>query len=183
MRSRFCHVLLGLTVAIASRLAVAAAPAPLPALNEKVVAFARSQVGAKVGDGVCTTLAVEALARAGAKQYPLDRGDGDYVWGRRIESPKDANPGDVLQFRDAVFKGRQRYSGGRIVFWNQTYPHHTAIVAAVKLDGKVLTILHQNVGGQGVDEAGKKTVQESTLRMDSLQKGGSVRIYRPEEGP
>jgi hypothetical protein len=157
----------------------AAAPAAIPPLNEKVVAFARSQLGTKVGNGDCTTLAVAALADAGARLYPLRRGDGDFVWGERVESSKDARPGDVLQFRDAVFKGKQRFSGGRWISWHQEYPHHTAIVGEVKMDGKVLIILHQNVGGQGADEGRKKTVQEATLRMDSLQKGGWVRIYRP----
>src|SRR5205085_1400319 len=106
--------------------------------------------------------------------YPLRRADGDYIWGERVESPKEARPGDVLQFRDAVFKGKQHFSGGRWIAWHQEYPHHTAIVGEVKMAGKVLIILHQNVGGKDVAEDQKRTVQEATLRMDSLQKGGWV---------
>jgi hypothetical protein len=152
--------------------------AALPALNEKIVAFARENVGKPVGDGVCITLAIRALRQAGAKAFPLDRADGDYVWGLPVERYEDALPGDILQFRDAVFDGR-RTTSRRTVWWHEEYPHHTAVLSAVSERGNVLTILHQNVGGKGKSDAEKKVVQEATLRMDSLQKGGWVRIYRP----
>jgi hypothetical protein len=155
------------------------APVPGAMLNDKIVAFARSSLGKKVGNGDCTTLALAALRDSGARVFSLRRADGDYVWGELIESPKEARSGDILQFRDAVFKGKQRFSGGRWISWHYEYHHHTAIVDAVKMDGKVLLILHQNVGGKDVTEEKKRTVQEGTLRMDSLQKGGWVRIYRP----
>ena len=154
-------------------------PVPGATLNEKVVAFARSNLGKKVGNGDCTTLAVAALRDSGARMFSLRRADGDYVWGELVESSKEARPGDILQFRDAVFKGRQRFSGGRWISWSYEYHHHTAIVGGVKMDGKVLIVLHQNVGGKDASEDQKRTVQEGTLRMDSLQKGGWVRIYRP----
>jgi hypothetical protein len=157
----------------------AEAPAPVATVNEKIVAFARSNLGKKVGNGDCTTLAVAALRDSGARVFSLRRADGDYVWGELIESPKEARPGDILQFRDAVFKGKQRFSGGRWISWHYEYHHHTAIVDTVKMDGKILIVLHQNVGGKDVSEEKKRTVQEGTLRMDSLQKGGWVRIYRP----
>ncbi len=79
-------------------------------------------------------------------------------------------PGDILQFHDVVFKGRNK--GGT---YSSNYPHHTSIVAAVKSDGKVLELLHQNVGGSKEP----KTVQRSTIRFADLQKGGWVKIYRP----
>jgi hypothetical protein len=169
-------------VAVASAL-LAAAPAslPLPPLNAKVVEFANAQRGKKVGDGSCITLAIRALANAGAKRFPLHRADGDYEWGRRVDRLEDALPGDVLQFRDAEFKGKKRLPGRRWISWHQTYSHHTAIVSGVGEGGKVLTILHQNVGPEGADEATKRIVQEGTLRIDSLQKGGWVRAYRPAE--
>lgn len=150
----------------------------LPPLNEKVAAYARANVGKKVGDGVCITLAIASLRQAGAKAFPLDRTDGDYVWGDLIERHQDALPGDILQFRDAVFDGR-RTAKGRISWWHEEYPHHTAIVSGVSDGGNVLTILHQNVEGKGRSEAEKKTVREASLRMNSLQPGGWVRVYRP----
>jgi hypothetical protein len=154
--------------------------ARLPELNSKVVEFARQNLGKQVGDGSCVTLARAALAHAGAVGEPLDDTNGDYVWGRRIEDFKDALPGDVLQFRDAKFKGRTYYSRRRWIDWHASYPHHTAIVSAVKGEGKRLTVLHQNVLGRGRDaEASKKLVREDDLQMGWLQPGGWVRIYRP----
>lgn len=150
----------------------------LPPLNEKVAAYARANVGKKVGDGICITLAIMALKQAGARAFPLDRADGDYIWGEPIERPQDALPGDILQFRDAVFDGR-RVAKRRTTWWHEEYPHHTAIVSGVSERGNVLTVLHQNVGGKNKSEDEKKIVRESSLRMDSLQPGGWVRVYRP----
>src|SRR4029077_1244340 len=86
---------------------VAFLPAPsLPPLNEKVLEFARSKKGEMVGDGECTSLAREAFQFAGARRFPPYGFDEDFVWGTQVESLEKALPGDVLQFRDAVFKGR-----------------------------------------------------------------------------
>ena len=183
MVERFRAGSIGIFIAALGCAAGAAPPAKeqadVPALNAKVVEFARAQRGKKVGDGSCLTLAVKALEHAGAVRYPLSRADGDYVWGRQIEQFRDALPGDVLQFRDAEFKGKQRLPRGRWVSWHHRYPHHTAIVAGVSQKGKLVTVLHQNVGLDDADDASKKVVQEGTIRTDSLQKGGWVRIYRP----
>jgi hypothetical protein len=179
-KPRFAIGLFVLAVAIGrSGSSRADEPVPDASINEKVVTFARANLGKKVGNGDCTTLAVAALRDSGARVFSLRRADGDYVWGRLVESSKEARPGDILQFRDAVFKGKQRFSGGRWISWYYEYHHHTAIVGEVKMDGKVLIVLHQNVGDKNADEDRKRTVQEGTLRMDSLQKGGWVRIYRP----
>jgi hypothetical protein len=153
--------------------------ATLPPLNEKVVEFARSNLGKPVGDGVCITLAVEALREAGARRVSFRDPSGDYVWGELVADFKDVQPGDILQFRDAVFKGQRPIGGGRILRWRQEYPHHTAIVARVERGGKTLAIYHQNVAVQGRPESEKGNVSEGELRMDSLQKGGWVRAYRP----
>lgn len=156
-----------------------AEPAPLPPLNEKVFEFAKSNLGKPVGDGVCITLAVEALREAGARHASFREPNGDYEWGEVVPDLKDALPGDILQFRDAVFKGQRSLGKGRTTRWHAEYPHHTAIVAKVEREGKLITIYHQNVAtkGKGEDEKGK--VQEGELRMESLQKGGWVKAYRP----
>src|SRR5258707_998578 len=101
-------VAVAVVAAALALLAAAPAAAPLPPLNAKVAEFANAQRGKKVGDGSCITLAVRALASAGARRVPLHRADGDYVWGRQVERLEDALPGDVLQFRDAEFKGKKR---------------------------------------------------------------------------
>ncbi|HWE40674.1 MAG TPA: hypothetical protein VG406_29280, partial [Isosphaeraceae bacterium] len=139
--------------------------------------------GEKVGDGQCITLAIEALRAAGAHQPPI-RGREDFVWGREVPKLADALPGDILQFRDAVFKGTEPLPGGGVLHTTSKYEHHTAVVAAVKKTrkGLVLTILHQNAGGSGATPAERQVVQEGTLRMADLRKGGTVRAFRPEAG-
>jgi hypothetical protein len=156
------------------------APEPPPELNRKVLEFARKHEGEKVGDGQCITLAIEALRAAGARQPPL-RGREDFAWGREVPKLADALPGDILQFRDAVFKGTQPLPGGGILHTTSKYEHHTAIVASVKKTSKglVITVLHQNTGGAGTTPADRLIVQEGTLRMADLRKGGTVRAYRP----
>ena len=154
-------------------------PEPLPPLNAKVEAFARSHLGKSVGDGICITLAVEALEAAGARRASFRDPNGDFTWGDPVPDFKDVLPGDILQFRDAVFRGKRSLGRGAWRSWHQTYPHHTAIVSKVEPGGKVLTILHQNIAVEGQPESSRALVSEAELRMDSLQKGGWVKAYRP----
>ena len=165
---------IGLPVTLAGEPAL-----PLPPLNAKVEAFTRSHLGRPVGDGICMTLAVEALQAAGARGPSFDDPNGDYTWGEPVPSIKDALPGDILQFRDAVFQGKRATGRRSWTTWHDEYAHHTAVVAKVSADGKLVTIHHQNVARNGQDEATKGNVQEGLLRMDSLQKGGWVKAYRP----
>jgi len=166
-------------LAVASATPAGKAEDEPPPLNARVAAFARDHVGQKVGDGECTSLAVEALRSAGARRRPRNPGDGDYVWGRAVGSFRDALPGDVVQFRDAVFQGKRRVTKWRTITWRHAYPHHTAIVAEVRDRGKTVVLLHQNVGPEGTPEEQRRVVSETTIRPDSLQKGGKVWIYRP----
>ncbi len=154
-------------------------PSPLPPLNAKVVEFARSSLGQPVGDGICITLAVEALREAGARRVPLDDPKGDYAWGEPVPDLKDVLPGDILQFRDAVFHGQRPTGRGRITRWHDEYPHHTAVVARVERGGKLITIYHQNVETKGKGDSEKGNVREGELRMESLRKGGTIKAYRP----
>ncbi|MFO0953258.1 MAG: hypothetical protein U0835_19300 [Isosphaeraceae bacterium] len=164
--------------ATAQRKGKAPKPAPLPELNQKVVEYARGQLGKKVANGECTSLAVEALRTAGARRFGWER-SGDFVWGRPVESFADALPGDILQFRDAVFQGKRMLPGQRLQSWRQEYAHHTAVVDQVReRDGEVV-VLHQNVGKPGAEEAKKRLVKRDAIRPASLQPGGRVWIYRP----
>ncbi len=151
---------------------------PLPALNAKVLAFARASLGEKVLDGQCTSLARASIRDAGAKRYPFE-GGGDFVWGEPVASFREALPGDILQFRDAVFEGKRWLTKRRWVSWKQEYHHHTAIVAEVRERGNVVVVLHQNVGANDAPDSEKQIVQEGTLRTNSLKEGGKVWIYRP----
>ncbi|GAC1464591.1 MAG: hypothetical protein NVSMB9_03420 [Isosphaeraceae bacterium] len=151
----------------------------VPALNRKVLAFAREHLGRKVANGECTSLAIEAYRSAGARRFRLDGRDGNYVWGRPVASFRESIPGDVVQFRDAVYRGKTRLPRGRWRSWRESYPHHTAVIADVREEGRRITLLHQNIGPEDATDAEKKVVRETTLRSDSLQKGGQVWIYRP----
>jgi hypothetical protein len=151
----------------------------VPELNRKVLEFARNNLGKKVGDGECATLAARALRKAEARRSSTSR-DGGYVWGKLVRTVTpgthltgDVLPGDILQLRGAVFAGK---AGGNT--YEFTYALHTAIVAAVKDDGKVVKVLHQNAGDFAAPDAERRKVQRTTLRFDELKKG-SVKIYRP----
>jgi hypothetical protein len=170
--------------------ALAAAPPPspppsppLPPLNEKVLAFARTKLGTSVGDGNCTALARAALKDAGARYFPVMQRSGESTWGEPVASFKDALPGDILQFENVVLQGKKFVTRRRWVTWHYEYPHHTAIVAQVSDGGNVVVVLHQNVSIKGKDEKETQNVQETTLPMDSLQSGGSIRIFRPVAAP
>jgi hypothetical protein len=150
----------------------------VPELNKKVHTFAQANLGKKVGDGECATLAVRALRAAGARGWSTS--GGEYVWGKlvRTVTPNknvagDVLPGDILQFKDAFLSGKV----GRETI-EYTYPQHTSIVAAVKEDGKVVELLHQNVGNFDARDEDRRKVQRSTLRFADLKKG-TVKIYRP----
>jgi hypothetical protein len=153
--------------------------AETPELNKKVVTFARERLGEKVGDGECAILAVQALRHAGAQGLAFAE-DGSYVWGKLVRTvTPGANltgevlPGDILQFRDAVLAGRVGDST-----FEASYPHHTSIVEAVKADGKVVELLHQNFGEVRAKDGDRRKVQRTTLSFEDLKKG-SVKIYRP----
>ena len=171
-------VLAWVTAVVALDLAATPPAVPIPPLNQKVLEFTRERLGEKVDDGQCISLAVEALRYAGAKRYPFDP-SGDYVWGQPVASFKEALPGDILQFRNAVFQGKRWISKQRWVSWHQEYPHHTAIVSEVSEGGRVVAILHQNVGAPDADAKTKQVVQEASIRPESLQGSGAVAIFRP----
>lgn len=151
-------------------------------LNAKVVAFARSRIGEKVGNGQCTSLVIGALGAAGARRFPDGPDDEDYVWGEYVEQPEDVRAGDVLQFRDVVFKSRRRVRrGARTVIRSETrfFPHHSAIVDEVREGGRIIVILHQNAGPGSMSEEERMTVKREALDMEDLQEGGWIKAYHP----
>lgn len=150
-------------------------------LNAQVLAFARGKLGEVVGNGQCTALVIEAYRQVGARRFRPRGPDDDFTWGERLESPAIAQPGDVLQFRDAVFKGRQNYPNGAYRKWEFRYPHHTAVVESVRKTkrGVILTLLHQNVTNHVQDEDEGKPVRRDTINLAELQPSGQVVAYRP----
>lgn len=147
--------------------------------DDSIVKFCKDNVGKKVGRGECTDLVEEALKAAGAKPsaaFKPSPGKDDYVWGSLVyvlEIKDDTRqekkvpqlsvrPGDVIQFRNAKFQGKNYFV---------TCVHHTAVVLEVKEQDKVWIVLEQNVNG-------KKSVMERTYHLDDL-KTGWIRVYRP----
>ncbi len=147
-----------------------------PSLNDKVVEFARASLGKRVGDGQCTSLAVQALRQCGARRPDPVQG----VWGEEIKSLREVKAGDILQFENAVFVKQHRREDGALITLTYSYPHHTAIVARVRKRGArpVLVILHQNAGVAGGDEEDLQVVQEWSLDL-AAKRSGTVRAYRP----
>ncbi len=132
----------------------AALAADLPPLNKKVLDFAVAHKKQQVGNGQCWTLAAEALKHAGAKP------PHHYDFGKEIP-PKDALPGDIIQFERAEFKTAHTHL---------TAHHHTAIVESA--DGKKFTMLSQNHGGN-------LTVGTQKFNLEDL-KSGTVKFFRPQ---
>lgn len=151
-----------------------------PLIGEAVARFARDHMGQTVGGGECSDLAVAALEAAGAELPVYDVGEP--IWGDQIEKRSELKPGDVIQFRDAVFLGRRRTGEGFSIY-RAEYPHHTAIVEKVLDDGRRLVILHQNAGPAEVSEEERRAVRRDTLRMADLRPGGRVLFYRPRSTP
>ena len=120
-------------------------------------------------------MASQALREAGLErdraQYP---NKGDFVWGKlilRLEGndsvPAEGKmagitPGDIIQFRDAVFKKKGRF---------KHFKHHTAVVEEAMNGGLDVKVLQQNY-------AGKKFVTELELHLPDL-KTGWIRVYHP----
>jgi hypothetical protein len=188
-------------------LIAAASSASAEDLGPQVAKFAQEQLGKKVGDGQCSTLAAAAVKAAGGRHVstlgPTGK-DANFVWGRRIvtltpksDSAKDVKPGDIIQFRDVAFTKKEKTTAedGSWKTWNSdlSLPHHTAIVRAVK--DNFLEVLHQNYGPEGTSEDAKKVVQAATIWVGSprtsRQSGtattetqysftkGTIWVYRP----
>jgi hypothetical protein len=132
--------------------------------NQRVVDFARSKLGQQVGNGECWTLAYQALDAAGAKR-PGQDGLTVYQFGD-VVALGQLKPGDVLQFENVNFK----HTNANGSWYSSSYPHHTAIVAAVA--GTRITLLNQNVGGN-------RTVQETTIDLNDRLPGGSITAFVP----
>jgi hypothetical protein len=149
---------------------------PDTTLGDDVVAYACSKLGQKVGNGECTALAVEALRHCDARRPDPVQG----IWGDEVKLLRDLQPGDILQFEDAIFVKQHVRGDGALLTLTSHYPHHTAIVARVRKRGPkpALVILHQNAGPAGGEDEEFKVVREWTLEM-AAQRGGSVKAYRP----
>jgi hypothetical protein len=149
-------------------------------LGQKIVAFCVEHKGQQVGNGQCGTLASHALRAVGGKHRgPDNPNPEDFVWGdlvlfvdsagkpSKIQSGKltDIRPGDIIQFRDAVFEHRT----GKTRHVTQHMHHHTAIVESAQ--GSSIHLLQQN-------SSGRLFVTEGNINLFELKEGW-LRFYRP----
>lgn len=143
-------------------------------MGEAIVAFAKANLGKKVGDGMCSSLAREALREAGV----MSRG-----WGEPVASLDEARPGDILVFRDAEFAGREVH-GRTVTRWSISFPNHIAIVSKVtRRDGKTrISLLHQNVGKRQSGHETRQVVKAWSFYLGDM-KGGTVEVFRPGAEP
>ncbi len=141
--------------------AIAFAQAQTPALNQKIVDYATSQLGKKVDRGECWDLANQALTKYNC------RWDGKYAYGKKLDPKTDTvYPGDILLFTNVIIKYKE---GG--MEYKETYPNHTAIIYEVT--GKdTYKLIHQNFGDVG------RKVGISNLFL-SHKVTGRVIFYRP----
>lgn len=148
-------------------------PSEPASVNEKVVEFARTRLGTKVGDGECSSLAREALRYAGARRSRSS-------WGAALSSFDEVQPGDILEFHDVVIVQRKLRSDGVVVKLTVKSPHHFAIVARVEQRENEIqwVVLHQNAGFTRAGETGKKVVQPWTFGPAEKQ-SGVIKAYRP----
>ena len=151
--------------------------------SEAIASWCESQMGLKVGNGECWTLADEALKAIAAtckahNQEPcmpsqsLIHGHVLYTYipsQSHLPVPAGGIPesgvarGDIVQILKARFESR---NGG----WQTAGdPDHTAVVTGVEADGTV-SVVQQNVGG-------KKAVMRGTYNMAEMV-SGEVRIFR-----
>ncbi len=133
---------------------------PVPFLNAGVLEFVRRNMGQRVGNGECWTLAAEALKFAGAE--PAQQ----YTFGRALSKNEQWVPGDIIQFTSCVFKYKV---GNSTSIMKAGAPNHTAVMWG--RDNGLPVIAQQNHNGV-------KTVDLQTIDLDSLIKG-KFQIYRP----
>jgi NPCBM/NEW2 domain len=131
----------------------------LPQLNERVVTFAKNNLGKQVGDGECWTLVGAALTSAGAR-IPTPIETNARVSGRRLETYEKRLPGDIVEFSNVRLGMKDKSDSIRI-------PFHTTILLLVK-NGKYV-LLHQHAA---------QPVAVWDLSQFELTEGELI-VYRP----
>lgn len=145
-------------------------------LNRRILNWVSRKIGHQVGNGECWTLAETALRESGARTSNDIMGadnltaSADYRWGELVGELSQLAEGDIIQFRNYVVTVDNGTS-----WWQESRPHHTAIVASVGANG-VVEVLECNVKGS-------RRVQRNTLyfqQSSSVSISGSWFFYHPQ---
>jgi hypothetical protein len=138
----------------------------LPIVNRVVLNYAKSQLGKKVGNGICFTLVDKALSRA-SPDWKRRRERGlfgvkrRYVYGEKIK-PDEILPGDIVRYNWKYRKERKTYS-------------HVAIIYSVSENE--VKVIEQNVDGSLTKS--KVRINPLFLKSDSEIKYWKIKYYRP----
>lgn len=133
----------------------------IPALNKQILSTLKPYIGKKIARGECWDAAELALNAVKAEW------DGVYGFGRIIDISKECiQPGDIVQMENVYLEVKTETGG-----YSESFPHHTAIVYAVKGAGE-LELLHQNTGYFN----GKMGVTSFNLKDKTK---GTLTFYRP----
>jgi hypothetical protein len=153
-------------------------------IADRIVSFARRNLGARVDDGECFALADRALRGAGAKSardFGTVTPDADYVWGQSVNLSQ-LQRGDIIQFRDYQSEVETR-TPTEVRTETQSRPHHTAIVESVAGGGAV-NVIEQNIPeGTGVTRSRLHFTSGTTGSGDTtttVAVQGQFWFYRPQ---
>lgn len=173
----------------------------------KILNYASSNQGKRVGKGECFDLADLALKGAGAKSaadFGSIAADADYIWGTP-KKKSEVQPGDIVQFLGYAYDIKSTkvtprvYDDGKPVldkdgkptFDTETIdgdaderPHHTAIVKSVGSNG-VITVWEQNVPTGGSVRSFDLYFENTTIDKGNsttwkVTVTGKFTFYRPE---
>jgi hypothetical protein len=165
-------------------------------INQNVVVWAQGQLGKQVGNGSCYDLPDKALKAVGGKSADAftsakDYGNADYKWSASTVEAKDAQPGDIIQFRDFKSSVRTTRADGSWQEWSQQRPHHSAIILENRGNGR-LVVLEQHVTPPGQKKKSLKVVRTEINVLDGVEirdpldassskvsASGKIWIYRP----
>ena len=170
--------------------------APTVAYGRQIVEFARRQMGQQVGDGECFALADQALRGAGAASaadFGVITADADYRWSSQRVQATDAQPGDIIQFRNFTVETRTDHADHSWQSNSESRPHHTAVVVSNDGAGH-LTVLEQNVQIGGTSGQAQRSVRQNQIPIASsttkngdttvtVRVGGTMIVYRPVARP
>ena len=138
----------------------------IPPLNQKIVDYVTTTIGAQVNRGECWDLAYEALTRNEAIW------DWEYEYGEKVDPEKDMIfAGDLIQFENVEMK----YQKGNMKI-TESMDHHTAIVyRVIDPENRIYELAHQNTEFSG------RKVGLSEFNLTYVTKG-TVMFYRPVSG-
>lgn len=134
----------------------------LPEANRRVLSYAITHEGQKVGDGICGSLIKAALAENNKnwkREYPQKR--GEIQFGNKLSKKDSIIPGDIIEFVDVIAQDFSAYCHGGIV--KEIFP-----------DGRIV-VLDQNNG----DRQGKKNKVDAWVLDRSKIISGKLIFYRP----